>query len=279
MPSHCRTIETQMWGDERFLALTPDAKLVFVYAITCDQSDWSGIFRMSVALAEESIGITKGRIKSALEELSRSEIIQWDESVSVIWVTNMWRKQLRRTPTDKHMKGVMAHLAMLANTPLKQAFCQHYQSLGFLDGIPSEYLSNTSPMALPYCERERIEKEKEKEKTTGSGAKGARVERARTVTRWIVEARRRLGISSRETDPKPQQVKQANKPIDLGHTMDDWQAVIRRAEASNRGDLDAARRYLTLSTLHRPDNFARMLERDDLDQGSPLDSLLPPEFR
>lgn len=268
MPSHCRTIETQIWGDERFLSLSPDAKLVFVYAITCDQSDWSGIFRMSIALAEESIGITKGRIKGALEELSKSELVHWDESVSVIWITNMWRKQLRRTPTDNHTKGVMAHLAMLANTSLKQEFCQYYQSLGFLSAIPCQYLGHTSPEVLPYCDRERIEEEKEKEEEKSASkraAQSSRKERARTVIRWIAESRRRLGIASRESDPGATQVKQANKPLDSGHSLADWETVIRRAEVNNRGNLEAARKYLTLSTLHRPDNFARLLERDDLD--------------
>lgn len=271
MPSHCRTIETPIWSDERFFSLNSDAKLIFLYAITCDQSDWSGLFPMSIALAEERTGISRKRVLSALRSLEETGLIVWDNERSVIWVVNMWSKQVRATPSKSQLRGVVKHLGMLPQCSNKQAFIEHYQRLGYFDGYPIDTLSIPSqdpPDRVEKREERRERREERGERSPGETARSAqnkRAENAQAVRRLIVEARRKLGIASRETEPKATAIKQANKPLESGHTMDDWRTVIDRAVAANRKDIEAARKYLTLSTLHRPDNFARMLERDDLD--------------
>jgi len=87
------------------------------------------------------------------------------------------------------------------------------------------------------------------------------------VCDWIAEARRGAGIAKATPPGVTEQTRrEVRKPMaKCGASVNDWRKVIARQAASCSGDIDAARKYLTLSTLHRPANFARLLERDDLD--------------
>ena len=56
---------------------------------------------------------------------------------------------------------------------------------------------------------------------------------------------------------------QVSKPP--GATTELWLTAIRRQARSLRNDRDGASKWLTTSTIHRPQNWQRLLERDDLD--------------
>ncbi len=118
-------------------------------------------------------------------------------------------------------------------------------------------------------------------KTGGATSTMASVADTEQVCAWIASARQRAGIGKARPPAVTEQTRrEVRKPMaKCGASLEDWSTVINRQVAACRGDIDSARKYLTLSTLHRPGNFTRLLERDDLDQESPLDSLLPPEFR
>jgi hypothetical protein len=109
----------------------------------------------------------------------------------------------------------------------------------------------------------------------------ASVEDTKRVCAWIASARQRAGIGKARPPAVTEQTRrEVKKPMDkCGATLADWRTVIDRQVAACRGDIDAARKYLTLSTLHRPGNFTRLLERDDLDGVSSHLSILPEEFR
>lgn len=106
----------------------------------------------------------------------------------------------------------------------------------------------------------------------------ASVEDTEQVCVWISEARQRAGIGRARPPAVTEQTRrETRKPMaKCGASMDDWRTVIDRQLASCRGDIESARKYLTLSTLHRPANFARLLERDDLDSSTA--SLLPEDW-
>ncbi len=99
------------------------------------------------------------------------------------------------------------------------------------------------------------------------------------VAAWISEARQRAGIAKARPPAVTEQTRrEVRKPMaKCGATLDDWRKVIDRQRASCAGDFDSARKYLTISTLHRPGNFARLLERDDLDAPVKSKASLLPE--
>jgi hypothetical protein len=93
----------------------------------------------------------------------------------------------------------------------------------------------------------------------------ASVEDARTVLAWIREARRIRGIESRRAPKITDTVrKQIGRPMREGWTLQDWLIAIQRQAASTSGQ--TAKRYLTIQTIHRPENWERLQGRDDLDR-------------
>ncbi len=110
-------------------------------------------------------------------------------------------------------------------------------------------------------------KRKPRKKPRGSyGVDPASVEDADLVLGWIAQARQLCGISARTQSATFANRCYVNVPmVLLEATTDDWAKVIRRQAVKEQSNPEMARRYLTLSTLCRPDNFSRMLERDDLD--------------
>ncbi len=286
MPSHCRTVETQIWGDERFFPLEPDSKLVFFYLITNELADWSGLYRLSLALAEESIGLTRDRIKSAMDALCKHDLIMFDHATSVVWVVNMWRKQVRSTPNERQTTGVLRHLEMLPYCSILEDFFEHYQSLGYFKNTPAEGVPKGSPRRIYTLDKglrreKREERRLRREKTEKSartakrkkpsgctGISPASAEQTAQVCEWIARARRYCGITSKGLPVTYANQCYVARPMQtLGASIDDWQRVIERSANQHKakGDIESTRMYLTLSTLSRDANFSRMLERDDLD--------------
>lgn len=98
---------------------------------------------------------------------------------------------------------------------------------------------------------------------------------AECVVRLIVEARRRLGVKSTMRAVTERQATRVRRPFNTrgpltDEQMQEWRMVIDRAEASCRKHPTTAhgkptKDFLTLSTLSRPDNFDRYVERDELE--------------
>lgn len=110
-------------------------------------------------------------------------------------------------------------------------------------------------------------KRKARKKPKGSyGVEPASVEDTEQVLAWIAKAREWCGFKASKLTATFANRCYVNVPLTiLEASMDDWKRVINRQAVKDKDNPEAGRRYLTLSTLCRPDNFNRMLERDDLD--------------
>lgn len=86
----------------------------------------------------------------------------------------------------------------------------------------------------------------------------------------LVAARRHHGIHSQKPGKLTPDIRDmVEAPIKRGYTVADWLTVIETSKRSQK-DPDKTRKHLSLSTLHLPKNFARMMEwSDGLPNGKP----------
>ena len=81
-------IATRIWTDPKFLPLSKDAKLVFIYLIAGAETNAIGCFRcspMNIA-ASEVCGLDEAQL--AMTELTESGLVQYDASAKVVYIPN-----------------------------------------------------------------------------------------------------------------------------------------------------------------------------------------------
>lgn len=92
-----RYINTTIWDKSWFRKLSSDARLVYIYLLTCPLSSISGVFEVADARIEFDTNIKTNKIRSAFNELQASgEVARVDDWVIIVrhpdfqkWQTNI----------------------------------------------------------------------------------------------------------------------------------------------------------------------------------------------
>ena len=154
-----RKIDPRIWSDERFSLLPDTEKVVALYVLTCPQSNRVGIFRFSLALASEDLGVTPIRIAERFAKVCDTFRWKWDASAKVVYLPTWWKYNQPENP--KHLIGCLEDLADLPATKLAAEFAENTAYL-------SPNLSDTYRIRMQtlkrYQEQEQEQEQKQEQK-------------------------------------------------------------------------------------------------------------------
>ncbi len=153
MAARYRKVDPRMWDDEKFLAMSPTEKLIAVYIITA-QSNRIGIFRFSVGLALEHLGIDSETFAIGFGNVCRTLNWVFDRTRRIVYFPTWWKYNL---PDNVNVfKSCLDDLHDLPQSELIQQFASNSRYL------PETY-AQTLAKRLPNVSPQEQEQEQEQE--------------------------------------------------------------------------------------------------------------------
>jgi hypothetical protein len=156
-----RTIDTAFWTDPKVKDLPSDGKLLFLYLITNPHTHVSGIYYLPTVVISHETGLSKTRLDTLWDSLSRLGFARRDQKTEVVWVVNMFRYQGKG---EKNIISASSQLKILHNSPLCQQFAEIYpEVLQVKNGYRIGYGIQSSPAQGPQEQEQDKDKEQDKE--------------------------------------------------------------------------------------------------------------------
>lgn len=136
--------DNALWSDPDFLALSSDARLVYIWSWTNPRCGMAGIYKVAHAQAALETGLTVDVIGSAFTELGAADFAFYEDNV--VWVRTRARRL--RTKSEQIAKSVRNDLLNVSDAhPLKARFMEMYGDAPWLRTFLGEgqaYVTGTS---------------------------------------------------------------------------------------------------------------------------------------
>jgi hypothetical protein len=120
-----RTVESSIYADPKVKKLPSDGKFLFVYLLTNEMTDVTGLYHAPYVLISSQMGITEKRIKELLDLLQEQGLVLHDDETEVVWVISMLNYQLH---SSKVLKSALARIRSLHSPDLILWFLLHYET-------------------------------------------------------------------------------------------------------------------------------------------------------
>ena len=117
MPARFHTVSPSVWGRE-LRAASRDAQVVALYVLTCKHRVTEGLYELPVGQVAFDTGMSEAEVLVALEELSRVELVDYDQEHELV----LDRRALRDNPLrgeDKRLRGAVRRVEPIADSRLK----------------------------------------------------------------------------------------------------------------------------------------------------------------
>jgi hypothetical protein len=156
-----RKIAPRIWNDERFRALSDDAKLIFFLLLTHPYMTALGAMRATCAGLTAELRWSEKRFRRGFAQLLQQGMVCYDERAALIWLPNFLKYNPPENPNV--VKSWQASLDLLPKCGLKDEIIQACRDLikalpkGFAEGLPEAFRKG-----MPNQESEQ-EPEKEPE--------------------------------------------------------------------------------------------------------------------
>src|SRR5688500_8192205 len=96
--AHYRKIDTRIWNDKKFNALSPDGKLVFLFFLTHPNLTVLGAMRMSAMGVAGELQLPFERVEMALDELTAAQMVQYEPEALLIWLPHFLKYNPPESP-------------------------------------------------------------------------------------------------------------------------------------------------------------------------------------
>lgn len=177
--AHYRKIDTRIWNDAKFKALSYKAKLVAFYIFTNQYVTPFGAMKANTPGMACDIGLDLEAFKDAFDEVTAMGLVRHDTKTSFLYVPNFlkynspesinvvksWGKYLEYLPESNLMQDMMANAAK---------YIMENMTVGFKDAIPDAFrdayqngLNNDIPESIPDP-KNKEQKAKRKEKNNNN---------------------------------------------------------------------------------------------------------------
>ena len=125
MPARSHPVATALWG-RRFRDLSPGAKLVHLYALTCPHRRSEGLYELAPAHASVDTGLDVDRVLEALEELTDAGFLMYDQDAELVLDPGALKVSPLRNgeKPDKRIDPAVRHFELLPASPLKERFVE-----------------------------------------------------------------------------------------------------------------------------------------------------------
>ncbi len=150
MPKY-RPVYTKIWKDRDFLKSGKDAKLLFLYFVTNESRNNSGIYEIPIDTISRENSIRSQTVRELLANGSIKNI-QYDMENEIVFVVNAHKYSSGGNP-EKVAKGIVSEFEQSSKSPLWEFFLDRYPA--FKDILPTvgERLGNRS-LPLPLDSKE-----------------------------------------------------------------------------------------------------------------------------
>lgn len=109
-------IDVKIWRDEKFVNLSEDARILFLYILTSPHSNSLGLYVLPEGYILADLQWDLKRLGKPLEELLENDLIDYDDTVRLVFVKN----QLKHRPlvNQNQVTGALNILKDLPKSPL-----------------------------------------------------------------------------------------------------------------------------------------------------------------
>lgn len=115
-------IDNSIWSDPDFHALTPSAKLMYVWSFTNPRCGMAGFYKVIPAAIAMETGVPRDDLAAVLDELRETRFVLYEGGV--LWVRS--RVKHLRTKTPQIAKSICRDLEQVGRGPLRDAFMDEY---------------------------------------------------------------------------------------------------------------------------------------------------------
>lgn len=137
-------ISPRLWLDANFRSLADDARMAFIWALTCPAQNSAGAFRGSPLTFAAETGWSPERAQMAFQQVSENRMLEFDPAANLVAVPRFLKYNMPNSPGACKALGRL--LGELPECPLRSAHiervCCEIRRLSkamrtaFLDGIP-----------------------------------------------------------------------------------------------------------------------------------------------
>lgn len=111
-------VSSTLWHSERFTNLaTDDAKLAYLYMLTCEHQTSAGCFRLPDGYASADLRWPIERYTTARAELVKAGLILFDASAAVVMIKGWFR--FNGPMNEKHLRGIRHILDRLPSPTIR----------------------------------------------------------------------------------------------------------------------------------------------------------------
>jgi len=174
-------VDRRVWGDERFLSLTPIQPCgqgLWLYLLTCPESGpIPGIFRAGEAALAESLGWPLKAFREAFREASSKGMIEANWEARIVWIKNAIRYNAPESPNvvtswkyywdelpECELKVLAWHTLKVFLEGIGEAFGKAFEK-----ACPKPS-AKTTPKAMANQEQEQEQKQKKKQEQEEASA-------------------------------------------------------------------------------------------------------------
>jgi hypothetical protein len=152
--SKYRKIETRIWNDKKFNALSDDGKLLFFFLLTHPHLISLGAMRISILGLAGELNWNEGRLSKAFQEVLSKGIVRYDERALFLWLPNFLRYNIPESPNV--VKSWSHLLDYLPECELKNELITHARArVESLSPGFREALAEAFRKAMPNQEQEQ----------------------------------------------------------------------------------------------------------------------------
>lgn len=113
----------KLWSDPDIESLSAGSRYVFVYLITNEHRNDSGLYPITFSKIAFETGLTPAQVNEAMQSLEKSGRIIYDRETSTVWVINA----LRHTPVNPNIQTSVVHDLGFSSSPkLVESFVSKY---------------------------------------------------------------------------------------------------------------------------------------------------------
>jgi hypothetical protein len=139
MPQNWAKLQCEAWTDSKFMSLSTDARLLFLWAWTNDRAAICGLYECSPKQMKRGLGHQASeysqdeRVEFALKELHDAGMVRYDDDNDVLWVVNRVK---HANVSARAAKAMQREVRSCPDSPLVMAFLKKYGAeLGFAGAL------------------------------------------------------------------------------------------------------------------------------------------------
>lgn len=96
--AHYRKVDTRIWNDKKFHALSLNGKLIFFYLLTHPHLTSLGAMRATETGMASELGISMNKFKLAFSEILEKSMVIYDNHINLAWLPNFLKYNVPESP-------------------------------------------------------------------------------------------------------------------------------------------------------------------------------------